>query len=178
MISSWSLFKMQDQRCGCESSDDIYAYYTPSNHQLVTYNGCHTEYLFNGRLDSPSGSWYAVVCRAEYLEYRAIWRNGLLVRYLFYREKAAMINRHHPTKPAMMHRSGSHLWYWAGEKVTEERHIQIRQRLIRQMRWLKMRRFLRLCKSREFVETFYAPTGLGGQWAKQQLKKTFFITDE
>lgn len=155
--------QMLDRTCGCESATDIRTRIMKDGTQVVTYDDCHTEVTTGGRLHDPQGGWAVLCFKLYHSKYRACWNNGVQEWYSFTITGECY---HHPTIPALQLK-----WYWMNKEVTEEEHIQIRQRVIRQMRWLKTRRFLRLCKSRAFVETFYSPESMGGRWAKQQLNK-------
>lgn len=158
-------------RCGCQPSNDLLV---RSYNELidrieyVCHGQFHKEYLtrFGRVLHPPNNITPSVVCIKPYTEYRAVWLYGVLHQYKFTTNNGVI---HHYSKPALMRLDGSFRWYWMGKEVTAEKHIEIRKRIVRQMRWLKTRRFLKLCKSKAFVETFYSPESMGGRWAKKQL---------
>ena len=55
--------------------------------------------------------------------------------------------------------------------VNEE--LRVGELLHRRWRNRRARRFVTLCFSREFSETFYAPGGMGGRWATKKLEGLF-----
>jgi hypothetical protein len=70
------------------------------------------------------------------------------------------------------------MWWWRGDLVSEEEHRRCRKIAekvqkwcARRWRWRETRKFVRLCRSREFVEHWYGEGGMGRRWDLTGLEK-------
>lgn len=68
-------------------------------------------------------------------------------------------------------------WYLFDVELTESEHAAQVALMSKVKAWVmhrtlmrKTRRFVRLCRSKEFIEHFYAPEHMGGVWSKKQLE--------
>ena len=106
-----------------------------------------------------------VICRAN---------NVFLPPWIWKIQRVSFGKTHSITHPAVELVNGNGIWFLFGVQLPPDRHhrcVQLMKRCAWRRKNKTLLRFMTLCRSREFAESFYAEGGMGRRWDHKALLK-------